>query len=552
MKWRIKNPAPLDSRLEKWGDYHFGRSLAKYLRRLGQEVEVDYDPRWEARDGCDVVLVLRGKMPLPDAGRHDGALHVLWNLSHPGDVTPEEYRSYDLVLVASEPRAAYLGERIEPPVHTFLQCTDTEEFFERPPGPGLGRRDLVFVGNTREQRRDGVLWAVEEGYPLKVWGRGWAKWISAAHIVGDYVPNEALGELYSGARVSLNDHWPDMRQAGFINNRIFDALACGLPVVSDRHPALEQLFPEEVLYYSSREELVACLEQCLLSWSRVAEATREAMPRVVRDFSFAERAARLLALASELREVPAQGPTTLPQPAPSLVERALPSIPEPRADARWCPVCETLVPGFRPFGIVKRPEAQCPHCGALERHRSAWLFLKHATDLCDGREKLILHPSPERHLGGILSGLPNVRYLSSDLCPGGVSLVLDLTRVPLGSETVDCVYCSHVLEHIEDDRRAMAELRRVLKPGGWALVMTPIRGDKTDEDPSVRSEEERFARFGQPDHVRLYGRDLGDRLAEAGFTVREQLGDLGFPEAYRRFMGLKGTYLYFCRMPSAD
>ena len=265
MRWRIKNPAPLDSWLKKWGDYHFGRSLAKYLRRLGEDVEVDYDPQWERPKPCDVMLVLRGKHTLPPEGRHSGVLHVLWNMSHPADVTLEEYASYDLVLVASESRAASLSQEIDRPVHAFLQCTDTEEFFERRNRPGQDWHDLVFVGNTREQRREGVLWAVEEGYPLKVWGRGWGQWIPSHHVVADYIPNESLGELYSRARVTLNDHWPDMRDAGFINNRVMDALACGLPVISDRHPALEDLFPEEVLFYSNRKELVAHLNECLLS-----------------------------------------------------------------------------------------------------------------------------------------------------------------------------------------------------------------------------------------------------------------------------------------------
>lgn len=546
MRWRIKNPAPLDSRLKKWGDYHFGRSLAKYLERLGEQVVNDYHPQWEIGEQCDVVLLLRGKYPLPASARHPGALHVIWNMSHPADVSLEEYESFDLVLVASDQRVAELAGRIRPAVHSFLQCTDTEEFFERSLPAGQGRRDLVFVGNTREQRRDGVLWAVEEGYPLKVWGRGWNQWISDEHVVTDYVPNETLGELYSASRISLNDHWPDMREAGFINNRIFDALACGLPIVSDRHPALERLFPDEVLYYSSREELVERLEQGFLSWSGVAAATRSAQERVRLEYSFAQRADRLLDLVSSQRGHP-RGPHAPATGTASVAERALPSVPPPAPEGRWCPVCESHVPGFQPFGIAKRAEAQCPRCGALERHRSAWLFLKYATDLCDGREKLLLHPSPERHLGRILRNLPEVRYLGSDIVPEGVSVVLDLATMPFDAETVDAVYCSHVLEHIEADMDAMAELHRVLKPGGWALVMTPVKGDTTYEDPSIRSPEGRLAAFGQSDHVRLYGRDIRQRLVTAGFEVEEHHGELGFPEPYQRFMGLKRTYLYLCR-----
>ena len=281
----------------------------------------------------------------------------------------------------------------------------------------------------------------------------------------------------------------------------------------------------------------------------MAQRTRKATARVVLDFSFAERAERLLGLASELLGRPRR--PVLEGTAPrSLPEAALASIPRPRDDAFWCPVCESFVPEFRPFGVAKRPNAQCPSCGALERHRSAWLFLKHATDLCDGRDKLLLHPSPERHLGRLLPSLPGVRYLSSDIAPPAVSLALDLTRIPFPDRTFDSVYCSHVLEHIENDHQAMAELLRILKPSGWALVMTPIQGDTTNEDPSLRTKEERLAHFGQVDHVRIYGRDIRGRLAEAGFEVAKHSGELGLAEPYRRFMGLKGTFIYLCTRPS--
>lgn len=537
MKWRIKNPAPLDSRLKKWGDYHLGRSLAKYLRRLGEEVETDYRPQWASTEPSDVVLLLRGKYPLSPEERHPSALHVMWNMSHPEAVTLEEYRSFDLVFVASRGHAKWLAPRIGPPVYELLQCTDTEEFAAGGLGNGE-RRDVVFVGNTRDQRRDGVIWAIEAGFPVKVWGRGWEEWIPRRHVVADYVANEALGALYSRSRLTLNDHWPDMRRHGFINNRIFDALACGLPIVSDRHPALVELFPEEILYYSDRDELLACLERCLLAYPRVAEATRAATARVVREHSFARRAERLLDLTRE----------RLGRPR-SAARRAAWSPPPVEEGRRWCPVCEEYADEFLPFGIVARPEARCPHCGALERHRSAWLFLRRHTNLCDGAPKRFLHCSPEAHLGRRIRRMPGIRYASCDLDPGKASVAADLTRLPFARDSMDAVYCSHVLEHIEDDARAMAELYRIVRPGGWVLVMTPIQGESTFEDPSIRSAEDRLKHFGQPDHVRIYGRDLRQRLSAAGFLVTERRGYLGFDEAARRFLGLRGTYLYHCSKP---
>lgn len=545
MKWRIKNPAPLDSRLKKWGDYHFSRSLAKYLVRLGEEVETDYQPQWQSAERCDVVLVLRGKYPFEPEQRHPGALHVMWNMSHPEALELDEYASYDLVLVASRQRAATLRQRLDVPVHEFLQCTDTEEFFLDRGLDHDGRHDIVFVGNTRDERRDAVLWAVEAGFPVKIWGRGWEKWVPACHVVADYVDNQMLGDLYGRSRLTLNDHWPDMREHGFVNNRVFDALACGLPILSDRHPALVELFPDEVLYYSNREEMLDGLEQSLLSYPRVADAARSAASRVAREFSFERRAEELLDLVLERLGRPPRQRTG----AASMPEAHGWSPPEPEADVRWCPVCEQYSDAFLPFGQVQREEARCAVCGALERHRSAWLFLRLHTNLCDGLEKRLLHCSPEKHLGRIFQRMPELHHIGSDLFPPDISVGADLTRLPFAADSLDAVYCSHVLEHIEDDAAAMSELFRVLRPGGWSLVMTPIQGETTYEDFGIRSEEERLKHFGQRDHVRIYGRDLGQRLASAGFEVQERRGHLDLSEEYQRFMGLKAVFLYYCRKP---
>jgi len=299
VRWLIKNPAPSDSRRTKWGDYHFGRSLTKYLERLGHEVETQYDPHWSDDASCDVVLVLRGKYAFPTAGIHEGALRVMWNISHPADVDLDEYASYDLVFVASRTLAERLGPELTTPVLPLLQCTDLEEF--SPPSDGDGARtDIIFIGNTRDAERPGVLWAIDYGIPLKIWGRGWSKWSAKEHVVGDYFPNEDLGQLYGRSRATLNDHWGDMREYGFINNRIFDALACELPVVSDWHEELHALFPTGILYYRDRSEFDSCMEELLLNYPQVQNEARLASAFVRERFSFQQRA-RVLAEAVEER-----------------------------------------------------------------------------------------------------------------------------------------------------------------------------------------------------------------------------------------------------------
>lgn len=298
MKWVIKNPAPSDSRRHKWGDFHFGRSLTKYLERLGHDVVTHYDPGWDEDEPADVVLLLRGKYPFPPSPVHRGALRVMWNISHPAGVSPQEYETHDLVGVASRPLARRLRERLDVEVHPLLQCTDTEEF--QPPNSNHGREGIVFIGNSRDAERPGVLWALRYGIPLRIWGRGWAQFgVHPDRMQGDYFPNEGLGELYARSHATLNDHWPDMKEHGFVNNRIFDALACGLPVVSDWHEELESLVSSGLLFYRNAAEFEVCMERVLLDHPSLLAAVEEAGDIVRAQFSFERRTEELVALTED-------------------------------------------------------------------------------------------------------------------------------------------------------------------------------------------------------------------------------------------------------------
>jgi SAM-dependent methyltransferase len=152
--------------------------------------------------------------------------------------------------------------------------------------------------------------------------------------------------------------------------------------------------------------------------------------------------------------------------------------------------------------------------------------------------------APDRSLRTMLAALP-VTYVAGDKMEPGYdyppgTVPLDVTGIPFPDDHFDVVICSHVLEHVPDDRKAMHELRRVLKPGGLAILLVPMADmPVTDEDPTVTDPAERLRRFGQFDHVRTYGRDYFDRLREAGFTVTvERLADrLPATEVFR--LGLR-------------
>ena len=185
-----------------------------------------------------------------------------------------------------------------------------------------------------------------------------------------------------------------------------------------------------------------------------------------------------------------------------------------RGDAVGCPVCGSRFDAFKP--AWNRAGAVCWRCGAHERHRALWLFLEE-TRLLDGVGSL-LHLAPEHALERRLRGLVP-RYVTADLDPAKGELQLDLTDLDLPDDAFDAALCSHVLEHIPDDAVAMRELRRVV--ARWAIVMVPIDlgRSETYEDFSITDPREREVHFWQDDHVRVYARDVEERLRAAGFGV---------------------------------
>lgn len=191
----------------------------------------------------------------------------------------------------------------------------------------------------------------------------------------------------------------------------------------------------------------------------------------------------------------------------------------PESRQRYCPVCDRFSGAFLEFGRKKRPDARCPRCGSLERHRLVWRYFERCTDLFDGRLKRVLHVAPETCFAPILARAIGDGYVTADWSRPGVMMRMDVCAMPYPDDTFDIAYCSDVLEHVVDDHRAMGEFHRVLKADGWAVLLVPVTVARTVEDPSVIDPAERRRRFGQEDHVRRYGPDFADRLRQAGFLV---------------------------------
>jgi SAM-dependent methyltransferase len=184
----------------------------------------------------------------------------------------------------------------------------------------------------------------------------------------------------------------------------------------------------------------------------------------------------------------------------------------------FCPVCGQTS-NFLPVGTPKRDHALCGRCGSLERHRLLYIYLKENSNLFTDNLS-VLHFSPNAGLRNILSKQKNLRYITSEY-DGPADLNLDLMDVKLPDSCFDVAICFHVFEHIPDDRKAMKELYRILKPGGWAAVQVPFRNQPdTLENPSYETEDERNKYYGQKDHLRYYGsEDFKERLESVGFIV---------------------------------
>jgi SAM-dependent methyltransferase len=213
----------------------------------------------------------------------------------------------------------------------------------------------------------------------------------------------------------------------------------------------------------------------------------------------------------------------------------------------YCPVCESHIRKFEPFG--HRAKSWCPVCTSMKWQRLGWLFLQRHTNIFDEMPKKMLHIAPEVAFEPRLKRIANLDYVTGDLLDPNVMVKMDITNIPFPDRSFDAIFCSHVMEHVPNDRKALDEFFRVLTSNGWAIFIVPIRMNKlTDEAPEITDPKERERRFGQHDHVRFYGWDFKERLKESGFRVtivrRDDLIDANQFE----YMGIsEKEVLFYCQ-----
>jgi SAM-dependent methyltransferase len=205
------------------------------------------------------------------------------------------------------------------------------------------------------------------------------------------------------------------------------------------------------------------------------------------------------------------------------------------------------------FETLNHRRYLCPVCGSADRDRLYQLYIDRFLQP-DGVRR-VLEFAPSAPLSGYLRSRADFQYRTADLMMAGVDDVVDITDMPVYADgAFDFFICSHVLEHVSDDGRALNELYRILAPGGRGIVMTPVAPEGSfDEDPAVTDEGERWRRFAQGDHVRLYDRlSLCSRIRQSRFEV-SALGSSTFDdETFTRHAIALGSVLYIVRKPEAD
>ena len=216
---------------------------------------------------------------------------------------------------------------------------------------------------------------------------------------------------------------------------------------------------------------------------------------------------------------------------------------------RECPICGARRRKFLPYGYVtSREDALCPRCLSLERHRLIWLWLQRHSDLFAAHPH-ILHIAPEvslmRHFKRHYKEHKE-RYTTADLESPLADMHFDVQHIPMEARSIDVVICNHLLEHVVNDRIALAELYRILKPGGWGIMLVPEDRSlaTTFEDDTITDPAERTRIFGQYDHRRIYGRDYAARLREAGFEVYDIDYKNELSKAEQELYALPADHLY--------
>jgi len=287
----IKIPAPDWKSVYEWGDYYLALGLKKEFERYNCSVLLQVLPEWnnlEDRD-CDVVLLLRG---LSQYKPRKHQFNIMWNISHPDKISINEYNKYDFVFVASNKWKEELEDKLNVPVKSLLQCTDPELFY--PEFSEEYKHELLFVGINRQPFRQIIHDLLPTKRDLGLYGKNWKGKVDSKYICGEHIPNIELHKAYSSCKILLNDHWGDMREKGFISNRLFDGLAAGAFIISDKVRGIKEIFGDSVVTYSDSNELDELINYYLVHEDERKDKIKKGRDMVLNNHTFQKRVEQIL------------------------------------------------------------------------------------------------------------------------------------------------------------------------------------------------------------------------------------------------------------------
>lgn len=295
----IKIPPASTAVQENWGEFHFASSLKVQLEQRGARVRIDCEDRWyENRDRGEPELVLRGPKKY-EASKINPCIY--WVLFHSNNLTKAELSDVEYVAVASTKYLQSLQQaNISAPLGPLLHCTDPNLFKPIPPNPEHAA-ELLFVGVQHPERKEGglVRLALNSRLPVTVWGPNWEH-LPDGVLRGRRLKNSELCAHYCSAKAVLNDHMLAMRKHSFMNNRLFDALACGVPVISDHCDGVPTEFKEFVYIANTSKELIEAFNKIGQETEQKRTNRKEFAEKVRENHNFNKRAAEIEKILNEI------------------------------------------------------------------------------------------------------------------------------------------------------------------------------------------------------------------------------------------------------------
>lgn len=272
-----------------FGDSYFAAELKAALEYYGHEVGIDGIEDWYSVSSAEaeLVIVLRG---LKKYEPIKAQTNFLWMISHPSEISEDEMDNYESVFVASDAHYSTLKTRKHKDINLLLQCTNPSTFSSSTKNTDR-KKKLLFIGNTRNVFRKSVKFALDSGFEIDVYGQGWEDFIDSKYIKGEFVENIDLPDMYNKYEVLLSDHWDDMLEYGYISNRIFDALSCGIKIISDQPLGIDKYFPN-IFYYDDLNSFQKAVKECFAASPETVDYTHL---EISNKHSFQERAMSLLA-----------------------------------------------------------------------------------------------------------------------------------------------------------------------------------------------------------------------------------------------------------------